>query len=98
LPHVTWSIAALRHLGRVHDFLAVESPGAAGRAVSLLRASAARLAAFPEIGRPIDALEGEFREWIVPFGQGAYLMRYRRDGDRVVILAIRHSREAGYEL
>jgi plasmid stabilization system protein ParE len=38
----------------------------------------------------------EFREWIIEFGQGAYVALYHFDGRRVVVLAIRHGREAGY--
>lgn len=38
----------------------------------------------------------EFREWIIPFGHGAYVVLYRFDGQEVVLLAIRHGREAGY--
>lgn len=41
-------------------------------------------------------MEPEFREWIVPFGSGAYLTLYRHERRKVVILAVRHAREAGY--
>jgi plasmid stabilization system protein ParE len=36
----------------------------------------------PEIGRPVEELPPEFREWVI--------------GKEVVILAARHGREAGY--
>ena len=39
----------------------------------------------------------EFREWIIPFGYGAYVVLYWFDGQEVVLLAIRHGREAGYQ-
>lgn len=38
----------------------------------------------------------EFREWPIEFGSGGYVALYRFDGKDVVILAVRHSREAGY--
>ena len=38
----------------------------------------------------------EFREWLIPFGNGVYLTLYSYDGEQVVILAVRHGREAGY--
>jgi plasmid stabilization system protein ParE len=41
-------------------------------------------------------LPPEFREWAIEFGQGAYVALYRYDGKQVVILAVRHGREAGY--
>jgi plasmid stabilization system protein ParE len=38
----------------------------------------------------------EFREWIIEFGQKAYVVLYLYDSKEVVILAVRHGREAGY--
>ena len=37
----------------------------------------------------------EFREWVIEFGSGAYVALYHY-GKQVVILAVRHGREAGY--
>jgi plasmid stabilization system protein ParE len=38
----------------------------------------------------------EFREWVIEFGSGAYVALYHYDGKEVVILAVRHGREAGW--
>ena len=38
----------------------------------------------------------EFRECVIEFGSGSYVALYRYDGKEVVILAVRHGREAGY--
>ena len=54
------------------------------------------LAKHPEIGRPVEDLPSEIREWVIEFGQGAYIARYEYDEKQVVILAIRHGRELGY--
>ena len=54
------------------------------------------LGKFPEMGRPVEELPEEFREWIIEFGSGAYLALYHYDGKEVVILGVRHGREAGY--
>ncbi len=43
-----------------------------------------------------EELPPEFREWIIDFGQGAYVVLYHYDGKEVVILAVRHGREVGY--
>jgi plasmid stabilization system protein ParE len=61
--------------------------------VDLLFAAAHSLAELPERGRPA-AREG-FRELIVPFGSGAYVIRYRVDRERnaVVIARVWHGRE-----
>ncbi|SPE39655.1 Plasmid stabilization system (fragment) [Candidatus Sulfopaludibacter sp. SbA3] len=49
-----------------------------------------------EMGRPVEDLPAEFREWVIEFGQSAYVAWYHYDGKQVVILAVRHGREAGY--
>ena len=38
-----------------------------------------------------------FREWPIRFGADGYVAFYRVTMDRVVILAVRHGREAGYD-
>ena len=81
---------------RLHESLAPKSEDAARRAVKTIRDGMKVIAIHPEIGRPIEGLASEFREWIIEFGQGAYVALYRYDGDEVLILAIRHSRECGY--
>ena len=80
----------------MYDFLAPKSKNAAQRAVKTIRQSVKTLGKHPEIGRPIEELPPEFREWVIEFGQGAYIAVYRYDGKEVVILAVRHGREAGY--
>jgi plasmid stabilization system protein ParE len=43
----------------------------------------------------MGATGAEFREWIIGFGDTGYVALYRYDGDTVIILAVRHQREAG---
>jgi plasmid stabilization system protein ParE len=66
-----------------------------GRAVDTLFAAAQSLSDFPERGRP--AARPGYRELVVPFGSGAYIIRYRIDTQRdaVVITRLWHGREQG---
>lgn len=96
MPRLKWSHAALLDIARLHAFLAPKSRQAATRAVKAIRQGVKALGKHPQMGRPIDDLPPEFREWIIEFGHGAYIALYRLDGKEVVILAIRHSSEAGY--
>jgi plasmid stabilization system protein ParE len=80
----------------MHAFLAPKSADAAKRAVKAIRQGVKLLGKHPEIGRPMDELPPEFREWVIEFGHGAYLALYRYDGKEVVILAVRHGHEAGF--
>ncbi len=87
----------MRDVARLHDFLASKSRDAAKRAVKAIRQGVKALGKQPHIGRPVDELPPEFREWVIEFGSGAYIVLYRIDGKEAVILAVRHGREAGYK-
>jgi len=96
MPRLKWSPNGLRDVARLHDFLAPKSRSAAKRAVKVIRQGVKLLGKFPEMGRPVEELPEDFREWVIEFGSGAYGSLYRFDGKEVVILAVRHGREAGY--
>ena len=96
MPRLVWSEPALADVARLHAFLAPKSREAAQRAVKAIRGGVRELGRHPEIGRPVEDMLPEFREWVVEFGQGAYVALYHFDGEQVVILAVRHGREAGY--
>jgi plasmid stabilization system protein ParE len=95
VPRLIWTPAALRDVARLHDFLAPKSRAAAGRAVRAIRQGVRALGMHPEIGRPVEDLPPELREWVIYFGDSGYIALYRYDGELVVILAVRHGREAG---
>ena len=40
-----------------------------------IRESVKILAAHPEIGRPVDDMESEFRDWLIEFGDGGSVAR-----------------------
>jgi len=96
MPRLRWSQPALRDVARLHDFLAPKNPAAAKRAIKAIRQGIKALGKHPEIGRPVEEMPTEFREWVIEFGQGAYVALYHYDRKEVVILAVRHGREAGY--
>lgn len=87
---------ALDDLALRLDFLAHRYPSAVERAGELIISAAEKLAAFPHSGRPYGHGGLGERECLVPFGQFGYSLRYRVDGTIVVILRIKHQREAGY--
>jgi plasmid stabilization system protein ParE len=93
---VIWTPRALRDVARLHGFLVSKNRDAARRAVRTIREGVKSLGAHPEIGRQVDEMPPEFREWFVQFGNSGYVVLYRYDGRQVAILAVRHGREAGY--
>jgi plasmid stabilization system protein ParE len=96
MPRLKWSQPALLDVVRLHEFLVLKSPDAAKRAIKTIRQGVKALTKHPEIGRPVEELPPEFREWVIEFGHGAYVALYHYDGEHIVILAVRHGREAGY--
>jgi len=96
MPRVIWSQAALLDVQRLYRFLAPKNLDAAKRAVKAVRTGLKVLQLQPAIGRPIDDMPTEFREWIIDFGDSGYVVRYRIDSELVIILAVRHQKEVGY--
>lgn len=96
MPQLIWSPAALRDVQRLYRFLAEKNIDAAKRAVKAIRAGVQVLAIQPGVGRPVEDMEPEYREWLIDFGDSGYVALYRYDGDTAVILAVRHQREVGY--
>ena len=96
MPQVRYAPEAIRDLQRLREFLRPLDPVAAKRASERIRNSLQVLGHQPHIGRPIEELPDEFREWVIEFGDSGYLVRYRIDADSVTILSMRHQKEAGY--
>ena len=96
MSRVIWSPAALLDVQRLYRFLALKNIDAAKRAVTAMRQGVRVLGQQPGIGRPIDEMPDEFREWIIDFRDSGYVARYRLDSDVVTILAMRHQKEVGY--
>ena len=97
MPRLIWSATALRDLVRLHAFLVTKNPAAARRAVATIRQSLRLLERHPQAGRPAVDMPVEFREWPIAFASGSYIALYRNEGQTVVIVVVRHSREMDYE-
>lgn len=95
MPRLIWTPPALAEVQRLYRFLAPKDADAAQRAVKAIRAAVKILAHQPRIGRPVEDMEPEFREWLIDFGHSGYIALYRFDGETIAILAVRHQREAG---
>ena len=83
--------AARQDIERLTDYLVLRSERAAARAADVITSAVLSLGEFSERGRP--AKEPGWRELIVPFGRGAYVIRYRVEGETVFVTRIHHGRE-----
>jgi plasmid stabilization system protein ParE len=95
MTSVAYAQAALRDLEELTDFLFGTDPDAAIETVELVRSAIEILDLHPLIGRPT---ESGLRELVISRGRSGYLALYAYDSfcDRVMVLAVRHQREAGY--
>jgi len=83
---VLWTEPALDAIARIHDYLFDFNPRAAQHVAETPRAAGDGLMVFPHRGRPVPGTG--LRELITSY---PYTIRYRIDGDRVVILRVRHA-------
>lgn len=97
MPRLILTERAVRGIERCRVFLAERSPHAAQRASLEISRQLRLLEINPAIGRPFDG-DSDLRELVIGFGAAGYLALYRHDqpDDRVLVLAFRHQREAGY--
>jgi addiction module RelE/StbE family toxin len=95
LARLIYSARALDDLERVTDFLVDTDPAAAAVTADLIAEAVAILAHHPLIGRPA---EHGLRELVISRGRTGYIALYSFETaqDCVLILAVRHQREAGY--
>jgi plasmid stabilization system protein ParE len=96
MSHLIWAPSALRDVQRLYRFLAPKNRDAAKRAVAAIRQGVKVLEQQPGVGRPVDDMDDEFRDWIIDFGESGYVARYRVDPQSVTILAVRHQKEVGF--
>jgi plasmid stabilization system protein ParE len=95
LARIIFSQIALADLEKLTDFLIEVDPLAAAETVDLIEEAIGVLKRHPLIGRQV---ESDLRELIISRGKTCYvaLYSYEADQDAILILAIRHQREAGY--
>ena len=96
MPRLIWSPSALNDVARLHRFLADKNGDAAKRAIKAIRDGMKIIAHQPGVGRPVEDMELDYREWLIDFGDSGYVVLYHYDGETAVILSVRHQREAGY--
>lgn len=95
MAQVVLAEGARADLDRLVDFLAAEDPLAAQEAISTILDAFGVLERHPLIGRP---MEKALRALVISRGKSGYvaLYDYYEARDTVIILALRHQREAGF--
>lgn len=96
MPRLIWSPTALLDARRLYRFLAAKNLDAAARAVGAIRQGVKLLEHQSGLGRPVEGMDDEFRDWIIDFGDSGYVVRYRVTTDTITILGVLHQKEAGF--
>lgn len=96
MSRLIWSPSALLDVQRLYRFLAPKNSEAAKRAVQAIRQDVKILEQQPGLGRPVEDMDDEFRDWIIDFSDSGYVARYRVDQQSITILAVRHQKEIGF--
>ena len=97
MSRLIWSPAALLDVKRLYDFLKTKDLDVAKRAAKeAIRQGVKVLENQSRVGRPVDDMEDEFRDWIIDFGDSGYVVRYRVGQRFVTVLAVRHQKEVRF--
>ncbi len=96
MPQLIWSKASLDDIEKLYCFLEKKNKKAAQKAIQVIRQTVGLIQSHPHIGKPIEYMENEYREWIVSFGASGYVVLYHFDGNKTVILSVKHQKEVGY--
>lgn len=89
---IIWLPGASRDVARLRDFLKSKNPLAAQRAAKRILEGVMILQENSGAGTPVDDLL-DYRDLKLSFGSGEYIIRYRGDAQRVLIVRVRHSKE-----
>ena len=96
MARITYAPGAVLDLERLRDFIAEHDPEASLAAAEAIVEAVSVLERHPLIGRPAEA---GMRELVISHGRTGYIALYDwlETIDTVVILGLRHQRQAGYE-
>lgn len=95
MARLIYSGQAVADLDRFTDFLIAQDSDAALATLELIEEALAILRRHPHIGRQLD---GDLYELVISRGKTGYVALYSFEevDDAVLVLTIRHRREAGY--
>ena len=94
MPSLIWAPSAAADVQRLYRFLRPKNSDAAQRAIQAIRSGIKVLKLQAHMGRPIENLPDEYREWLIDFGDSRYVARHHLDlQGNITILAVRHQKE-----
>ncbi len=95
MREIMWLDSAVDDMVRLREFIAKDNPNAAQKAAEAIKIAAQHLVETPLIGKPIKDLP-LYRDLLIRFGAGGYVLRYRIHIEVIYIVHIRHYRESDF--
>lgn len=92
---IAWLPGAILDLQRLREFLRPLDKEAALKAILAIKGSVKLLSQHQHIGKPVEDMP-DYRDIIIPFGSAGYVLRYRIQTDAILIVAVKHTKEAGF--
>lgn len=89
---ILFAPVARQDLERLFHFIQDANPAALGHAADRLKKAFELLQQHPQAGYLLDHLP-PFREILIPFGKGSYIIRYRLDKKTINVVHFWHSQE-----
>ncbi len=96
MSQLIWSPQALLDVQRLYRFLAYKNQDAGNRALTAIRQALKILTLKSGLRRPVGDMDYGFRDWVIDFSDSGFVARYRLDAEKVIILAVRPQKEAGF--
>lgn len=97
MRELVWLDSAVNDITRLRTFIAKENPYAAKRAAEVIKGAVTHLIEHPLVGKPVKDLP-QYRDLLVRFGAGGYVLRYRIHLDTLYVVHVRHYREHAFDL
>jgi len=98
MPHVIISANAANNINHLYGFITSKNPSAVARAAQSILKIVKLLEQHPNLGRPLEGMDGKIREVSIPFGRSGYVIRYIYEGTEIEIIAVRHMKEVGFQI
>ena len=92
---IEWLPGAIIDLQRLREFLLPLNSEAARKAVVAIQGAAKLLAIRNYMGIPVEDMP-DYHDVIIPFGSAGYLLRYRIEGDKIFIVALKQTKVVGF--
>lgn|SRR3990167_2145756 len=96
MREIIWLDSAVKDLVRLRKFIAKENQVAAKKAAKTIQEAIQYLGESPLIGKPIEDLL-QYKDLLIRFGAGGYVVRYRFQAETIYIVHIRHYRENNFK-